>query len=221
MKNNDKVFHKLRQSLPVKTSEVWMDSGMARAAVLVLLSKINGEVVLLLEVRATHLNWQPGEICCPGGRIEADDINAQATAVRETVEELGVSATAIEVIGALPLLASSMGILISPFVAWLEEGTVLNPDDGEVDEVITVPWRVFMEAEPLICHMEMATRLQTDVPGGWLSETYGYNEWRFRRRYPVLFYRHENHTIWGLTARIINNLVIIARSQEKNKNTYL
>jgi 8-oxo-dGTP pyrophosphatase MutT (NUDIX family) len=69
---------------------------MADYAVLIPFVTTEEGKALLLEVRS-QLVKQPGEICFPGGRVEAGETPAE-TAVRETCEELGLKPEDIEVI---------------------------------------------------------------------------------------------------------------------------
>ena len=64
-------------------------------AVLVPLIEKDGEAALLLEVRSKDIR-QPGDVCFPGGRVEEGE-SFQETALRETEEEIGISALDIEV----------------------------------------------------------------------------------------------------------------------------
>ena len=68
-------------------------------AVILPILTIGGEEHILFEVRSSKLAWQPRDICFPGGRIEKSDASALDAAIRETMEELGVERSDIDILG--------------------------------------------------------------------------------------------------------------------------
>ena len=60
------------------------------AAVLLPLVETKDGPGILFEARAQTLDWQPGDICFPGGGYECKDKNFAVTASREVQEELGL-----------------------------------------------------------------------------------------------------------------------------------
>ena len=78
---------------------------------------------------------QGGDICFPGGRFDSKkDTNFQETAVRETVEELGIRKNKINIKGKLGTILSPMGFVINSFLATLEVKSIndLSPKKDEV-----------------------------------------------------------------------------------------
>lgn len=69
-----------------------------QSAVLLPLLNIQDETHVLFEVRSMQMRSQPGDICFPGGRIDKTDKSPKETAIRETMEELGISASNIEAV---------------------------------------------------------------------------------------------------------------------------
>lgn len=186
------------------------------SAVLVPLLLRDGEFHVLFEVRAANLNRQPGEICFPGGRIEAGE-TAMAAAVRETSEELGIPVKDIQVLGPLNYVVAPIGVILHPFAALLAEESQLQPNSQEVAETFTVPLAWLLEAEPQEARMEVATRPLDGFPLHLLPPDYP-EGWKRRKTYPVLFYQYDQYVIWGLTARVLYNFVQLCRETD-NKQT--
>jgi coenzyme A diphosphatase NUDT7 len=172
------------------------------AAVLVPIVCEKGQPSILFEVRSSHLSWQPGEVCFPGGHIEDGDKNSLFAAVRETKEELGlVSIEEIEVLGSIEEIISPIGVRLFPHVGYIPSAHLIAPNHDEVEEVFTVPLDFLLKCEPIISHMEMGTRPLTDFPFTLVG---GYSEqWKVRKTYKVLFYQYGKYVIWGLTAQVL------------------
>jgi 8-oxo-dGTP pyrophosphatase MutT (NUDIX family) len=109
------------------------------AAVLVPIIDRTEAPTLLMTVRASHLRRHAGQISFPGGRIEAQDADVAAAAMRETEEELGIAAAAVEPIGFLADHVVQTGYRITPVVALLQPGLTLEPAGTEVAEVFELP----------------------------------------------------------------------------------
>ncbi len=206
---NKKLLHRL-QTLLVDQSENPAPTGMGffPAAVLIPLVEEKGQLSLLFEVRASQLSWQPGEICFPGGRVEALDNSSQAPAVRETTEELGISAQQIKVLGELSAVVSPLGVILKPHVGIIKDSHY-NLSVHEVAEVFTVPLDFLLAAEPLTAHMEMGNRPLDDFPFALVPHYKA--EWQRRRTYEVLFYQYQEHVIWGLTAQVLAEFLTLYR----------
>lgn len=164
---------------------------------------------LVFEVRSSKLAWQPREICFPGGHIDPEDKDALSAALRETREELGVTADHIHLWGPLDYMESPVGVTIWPFAAYLDTNQ-FTLSKGEIDHIFTVPLAWFEKHQPEIARLEIATRPAEGFPKGLdVSDQKG---WKRRRTYNVKIYTYENYKIWGITAHILDNFLAIRSS---------
>ena len=161
----------------------------AEAAVMVLI-RLGLTPTVVLTVRASALSSHAGEVALPGGKRDLDDADLAATARRETIEELGVGADQIELIGELPSLISKHGLWVTPFVGMISEGTGLKPNQDEVSDVFEVP----------LSWLEKDIRVATE---------------RLARQGVVQMapiYEFDGYRIWGLTALILLDFLTLALS---------
>ncbi len=154
---------------------------------------------LLLEVRSDKVK-QPGEICFPGGRIEAGE-TAEMAAVRETCEELGVQASEIVIIGEHDSLIMGDGreIHIVEAVLNVDSISTLNLSEDEVAEVFLLPAEWLAAHE--ITHYVLSDTSDDDLPNKLRSYLSHYGDYRYKGETDYIEY--DSHGIWGLTARII------------------
>src|SRR5690554_1283443 len=117
-------------------------------AVLLPIIEKEGKLHLLFEVRSSNMRRQPGDICFPGGKVEKNDKNERETAVRETMEELGIEREDILEIFPLDYIVNPFGTFIYPFAAFLKHDTILNINSDEVAEVFSVPLDYFTTVQP-------------------------------------------------------------------------
>ncbi len=203
----DRLGEMLRSRGPIIENE----SDYFASAVVVPLVRHHGRLGVLFEVRSAELSWQPGDICFPGGRIELDDADSQAAALRETQEELSLPDDAISILGPLNYMVSPIGVMIYPFAAYLKDFDLIRPNHGEVASVFVAPLDYLMAAEPLTAHMELATRPLPDFPLNLMEASYA-RDWKRRTTYPVLFYQYDGHVIWGLTARVLKGFLDVCQT---------
>jgi 8-oxo-dGTP pyrophosphatase MutT (NUDIX family) len=114
------------------------DRTPARASVLIALVQ-RAELRVLLTQRTDHLTDHPGQISFPGGRVEPEDADATATALREAVEEIGLAPQFVDPLGMLPTYTTGTGFIVTPVIALVRPGFVVAADPSEVAEVFEVP----------------------------------------------------------------------------------
>ena len=161
---------------------------MRSSAVMLLLYEWGGREHVLFQVRTQQVAHHKGEISLPGGSRDREDGTLEATALRETQEEIGVSSDDIEIFGALDEVATrSSNYVISPFVgAITRRGEYpFRMAQSEVKELLIVPldhltdaanaqWQVIEDGEDAIAERE---------------------------------FRYDGHRIWGATARIVGQYI--------------
>ena len=108
------------------------------------------EYYVLFQKRANHIR-QGGEICFPGGQYDPDyDNNYEDTAIRETIEELGIERQKITIVGRLDTVLTPQGVTIDPFIGILdiEDVNELSIDTNEVERVFILPMSYFENTRP-------------------------------------------------------------------------
>jgi 8-oxo-dGTP pyrophosphatase MutT (NUDIX family) len=210
----DDFFQKIGSLLNDVTPQIDNENDFRVSAVIVPLVIDKDQIGVLFEVRSDGLNWQPGDVCFPGGRIELDDPDPLSAALRETEEELGIDKSEIKVLGPLNYLVSPIGVMLYPYVACLPAVETLKPNPAEVADTFVVPLEYLLSVEPLTAHMELATRPLPDFPLEMVPPTY-VRDWKRRTAYPVLFYQYDGHVIWGLTARVLAGFLESCRNMDK------
>ncbi|WP_341675659.1 CoA pyrophosphatase [Niveibacterium sp. SC-1] len=147
---------------------------LTRAAVLVPVVDRGEGLNVLLTRRAEHLHHHPGQISFPGGRHEEGDASPEATALRETEEEIGIAAALVEVLGRLPEYVTVTGFRITPVVGLLRPPLELRPDAFEVAEIFEVPLDFLADTANHSWHDVI---YEGRKGGYWAMPWQGYNIW--------------------------------------------
>jgi 8-oxo-dGTP pyrophosphatase MutT (NUDIX family) len=136
---------------------------------------------VLLTRRADSLRTHSGQVAFPGGKIDAEDMDPVAAAIRECEEETGIGASHIDVVGQLPDYMAGSGFRISPVLAVIAPGYRIDPNPDEVDAVFEVPLAFLMDQA---------------------NHQKGSREFQGRERF---YYEmpYDGWYIWGVTAGII------------------
>ena len=177
------------------------------SAVLVPIVEIDGVLHILFEIRSSKLERQPGEICFPGGRIELDELaHPQRTAVRETVEELGIHSDQVVLLGPLDFQMGPPGTWIFPYLGFIEDFKGVTPNPLEVEDTFLAPMDHFIEPKGSNT-VEVAVRY-INFPFEKLPDSYREREnWFKQWSYTNYYYEYGEHFIWGVTARILKNVM--------------
>ena len=160
----------------------------------------------LFEVRSADLP-QGGEVCFPGGRKESGESFLEC-ALRETEEELSIPRSEITILGTPDFMAHGNGSLLQPILGLISPAGIeaLSPSPSEVSETFTVPLSFFRNTAPEVYTYDLLPHVQEDFPYEKVGITRDYRWARNRIDVPVWYW--ENKVIWGLTARIVRNLLL-------------
>ncbi|KAJ2521280.1 hypothetical protein GGI11_001688 [Coemansia sp. RSA 2049] len=161
----------------------------AEAAVLLLLCSVKGRPSILFEERNRRLAAHSGEACFAGGKADDADTSLAATAVREAVEELGIAAADVRIIGELPPVpGKDYRLRVHPFVGVLAGETdpkTLCVSRNEVHRAFALPLEYFFNP----ANSTMVRFRQSRI------------------RIPVYQTDKRSLTIWGLTAFILHEFL--------------
>lgn len=139
---------------------------------------------LILTKRASHLKHHPGQIAFPGGKVDAADASAEAAALREAQEEIGLDPARVRILGTLPVHETVTGFAVTPFVGLIDSPFDPVPEAGEVEEVFTIPLSHALSPARFVIERRQ-----------WMGV------WRQYYAAP-----YGPYYIWGATARILRGL---------------
>lgn len=180
-----------------------------KSSVMILLSEDKGKLNVIFEVRALTLRNQPGDICLPGGKVEAGESPKEAS-IRETMEELNIDRGDMEFIGEMDYIVTPYNFIIYPFVAKLNKQNI-SPNKSEVDHIFKVPLEFFMDSYPMFHELSIIPDPGEEFPYHLIRNGKRY---KFRTgKIPEYFYKYEGYIIWGFTALIIKRFIDIVKEE--------
>jgi len=159
------------------------------AAVLVPITIKNQQIHIILTKRSTYPGVHSAQVSFPGGSKEQEDEHLQATALRETQEELRLKDSQIELLGALtPIYIPPSNYWVHPFAGILHNPPIeWKPQAEEVAQVLEPSLRQLLEPGIRVKKQTQTSEGSQEVPGFQLGQ----------------------HFIWGATAMMLEEFLCL------------
>ena len=180
---------------PELAERPWLDQALTPSAVLLPLVQRDTLQVLLTQ-RAASLSNHSGQIAFAGGRMDADDTDAVACALREAREEIGLDAAHIEVLGTLAPYTTGTAFEITPVVALVRPGFALDLNPGEVDSAFEITLAHLMNPQ---------AHFQQQAQAGGVQRHW----WAM----PSTDENGQDRFVWGASAGILRSLYQFLRAE--------
>jgi 8-oxo-dGTP pyrophosphatase MutT (NUDIX family) len=114
---------------------------LRKAAVLVpLYQSLDQRLGIVFIQRTEHTTHHRGQISFPGGAKQTEDQDLEATALRETDEEIGIHPRDVQLLGRLDDVETRTSqFLITPIVGAVPQSYCYSLNPNEVSEIMTPP----------------------------------------------------------------------------------
>lgn len=189
--NAHKIMAPKNRAEQLKTAmEAHVDA--RQSAVLILLYQKNGDWFIPLIERSVYPGVHSGQISLPGGKVESQDVNFEATALREAQEEIGVQPESIDLIGSLSeLYIPPSNFNVKPFVGFYKNSIRFTAQEHEVQRIIEIPLRELLS------------------DGIIQEKDFGRSTNNIVQKAP--YFHLQGVEIWGATAMILNEFRLLTR----------
>ncbi len=159
------------------------------ASVVIPLYQYKNETNIVFTKRSYKVRHHKGQISFPGGKFDKEDENLEITAFRETYEELGIKKEDLKLIGKMEEMVTITNFIVTPYVGIFEYPYDFKISEDEIDLIIHAPLKHFLDDSVL--------RIEEKVILG--------------EKLKVYFFSYKEHTIWGVTGKILYDFLNILR----------
>ncbi|GAB1857214.1 CoA pyrophosphatase [Flavobacteriaceae bacterium MHTCC 0001] len=144
------------------------------------------ETCFVLTLRKTYKGVHSAQVSFPGGKKEPTDNHLEATAIRETFEEVGIPKENIQIIKALSkVYIPPSNFYVSPFWGFLNSVPHFTKQEDEVEEIIEVKLADLLNDNNLLQkQIQTSYNVAVEVPTFQLN----------------------NFTVWGATAMMLSEI---------------
>lgn len=164
-------------------------STLKPAGVLIPVRQHGAGLSVLLTQRSADLKHHAGQVSFPGGRMEDEDVDIEATALRETREEIGLPEHEVAIIGYLETMPTVTGYAVTPVVGLVDGALELTVDKTEVEYTFEVPLSFLTD-----------DRNHTLVAREWQGLSFSMVE-----------FHYDGQRIWGATAQMLLRFINIIK----------
>jgi len=154
-----------------------------KSAVMILFMEKDNSPHVLLTLRTDKVSTHKGQVSFPGGGYDSSDKDFLDTALRETMEEVGIPPEEIEILGEFDEYISIAGFHVYVHVGALNKVQEYVVCRDEIDEMLEVPFSLF--------YNEKYTKCEKFTHEG--------------RDFDIYYYDYGKAVIWGMTARILTD----------------
>ncbi|HEA31055.1 MAG TPA: CoA pyrophosphatase [Leeuwenhoekiella sp.] len=147
---------------------------------------LKNEAMLVLILRKTYKGVHSNQVGFPGGKRETFDADIEATALRETEEEIGVKRDQITLVKKMTrVYIPPSNFWVQPFMAFTEHTPQFIPEEAEVQAILEVKVSDFLAKESVVIQkITTSYALDLDVPAFLLNE----------------------NVVWGATAMMLSEI---------------
>ena len=161
------------------------------AAVLVPIVQQEDGLGVLMTVRSSDMPSHAGQISFPGGKVQPEDENRIATALREAHEEVNIDPAAVDVIGEFGVHEGGLGFSVTPVIGLVDPSADIKPCPREVAEIFVAP-------------LSFVSDLSNHITEEREHDGIKYN---------MFAAPYDRFHIWGLTAGILRTVAEVMRDE--------
>ncbi|MFA6033850.1 MAG: CoA pyrophosphatase [Myxococcota bacterium] len=182
-------YSKLSQVLEKRKRRVRPLDGLLPSGVTIPLFDRDDITHVMVTLRTQKVKHHKGQISFPGGAVEDDDGSIEATAIRETVEEVGIPPSHMHILGKTDDITTISGFVVTPVVVRLDHPFPTSISEDEIDRLIEIP---------------LAALVAPDTPRTEIWDWYG-------KPVEMYFYDYGEYTVWGATGRMLYQFLDVAK----------
>ena len=185
-------FREMNKDLPASRYIVdqWRKNRGIAAVLLPIIERPAG-LSILLTVRSSHVRSHAGQIALPGGKVDEDDEDIVATALREAREEVNIKPGDVDIIGSMAAHKGGRGFTVTPVVGLIKNVGNFNANPDEVAEIFEVPLSFVLDLNNHVVQQ----REDSGV------------------KYNIFAMPYLHYDIWGLTSGILRTFAASVHSQ--------